>query len=487
MKLTKTDFIQYLNCPEALWLSKHRPEQAPKKEFSLFLEKLIREGFEVEEFATKLFPKAIELPKHGSHVTTKEALSGSAIHFLQASFEKGGMFARIDILERKNDGSFHIYEVKSSTKVRTTRKHNHLKDVCFQKFVMQESGYKVSGTSIIHLNGDYKRSGDLIPAELLKIQDVTSQVNELYDEVVLEIRQAISLLEMDEISMNGCSCRYTTRSNHCDCFSVFNPDVPVQSVYEIGYLSEKKLNNLIDENIYRIEDVDSEFDLNARQRNQVNSVKRKMPVVDIGKIHEQINLEYPLHFIDYETYASAIPLIDGIGPHQHIPFQVSIHTLRSDGTLTHSEYLSEKLEIPVDLWDHMKSFTGLDGTFISWHASFEKTRNTEMAEMIPEFKEYLEFMNENMFDIEDVFKENYVDGKFRGYTSIKKVLPVMVPGFSYSDLVVQDGTMAMDLWGNLVLDPDRIADKEQTKEQLLEYCKLDTLAMVEIFKKLKAL
>ena len=41
MQLTKTNFIQYLHCPESLWLLKNKEEDYPKGEFSLFLEKLI--------------------------------------------------------------------------------------------------------------------------------------------------------------------------------------------------------------------------------------------------------------------------------------------------------------------------------------------------------------------------------------------------------------------------------------------------------------
>ena len=62
-QLTKTDFIQYLNCPESLWLLKNKPSDYSKGEFSLFLEKLIKEGYEVEEYAKLLFPNGVDLPE----------------------------------------------------------------------------------------------------------------------------------------------------------------------------------------------------------------------------------------------------------------------------------------------------------------------------------------------------------------------------------------------------------------------------------------
>ena len=53
--------------------------------------------------------------------------------------------------------------------------------------------------------------------------------------------------------------------------------------------------------------------------------------------------------------------------------------------------------------------------------------------------------------------------------------------------MVQDGTMALDTWGRMVTDPNFDEDIELTRKNLLAYCKLVTLAMVEIYKVLKKL
>ena len=71
--------------------------------------------------------------------------------------------------------------------------------------------------------------------------------------------------------------------------------------------------------------------------------------------------------------------------------------------------------------------------------------------------------------------------------AIKKVLPVLCPKFSYLDLEVQDGTMALDTWGRMITDPNFSEEVEKTRKNLLYYCKLDTLAMVKIYEVLKNL
>lgn len=489
-QLTKTDFIQYLNCPKSLWLLKNRPEDYEKGEMSLFLEKLITEGYEVEEQAQKLFPNAITLPDFGDPSITKQALNENGKVFFQASFQtESGAFARMDILEKLDDGTFHIYEIKSSTSIKKDKKHNHLKDACFQKYVMTECGYTVSNVSIIHLNKEYIRSGNINPSELLVVEDVTDEIAELYSEVSSFIVDALRYINKEEIALNTCPCRENTRSNHCDSFKFFNPDVPEYSIYEIGRILRKRIGELTDMDVMKISDIPVDYEgLNEKQKLQMISRKEDRAVIDTEAIKESLSiLEFPLHFIDYETYASAVPKIDGVGPHQHVVFQVSIHTMQEDGSMKHYEYLAEKLELPEKLIEYMQSVTGDTGTYVSWHASFEKTQNKAMATWFPQYEEYLNNMSMRMYDLEDIFKKDYMDYRFHGSSSIKKVLPILCPELNYNELDVQNGTMALDTWGRMVLDPEFPDDIETTRKNLLEYCKLDTLAMVELYKKIKDL
>ena len=489
MQLTKTDFIQYLNCPESIWLLKNKPNEYPNGEFSLFLEKLIKEGYEVEEYAKQLFPTGIDLPENSTPQFTKQQLVSNNTIFFQPSFvTEKGVFARIDILEKLDNDSYHIYEIKSSTSIKKDKKHNHLKDACFQKYVLQECGIKVAKVSIINLNKEYVRQGYIISNELLNITEVTEELDDLYSTVVNEINAGVNFINKEIINQDECSCRYKTRSNHCDSFKYFNKDIPEYAIYEIGRISAKKVVELVEHNHTAILDIPLGFDLNTKQQAQVESVKQEAPIINKTAIENTLSkLKFPLHFVDYETYASAVPKVNGMSPHKHLVFQVSIHTLQKNGGLKHFEWLGKKMELPLEMLNQMQEFTDLTGTFISWNAPFEIGRNKDMINWLPQFTNYLTYMNSNMFDLMDVFKTDYVDYRFHGSTSIKKVLPVLCPQFSYQNLEVQDGTMALDTWGRMVTDPNFKGDIEQARKNLLDYCELDTLAMVEIYKKITTL
>ena len=236
-----------------------------------------------------------------------------------------------------------------------------------------------------------------------------------------------------------------------------------------------------------MEDIPDAIELNEKQQRQVRSVIECRPLIDEKRIVEMLDaLVFPLYFFDYEAASSAVPKIVGTKPWQQIPFQFSLHILDTDDVLIHKEYLNEVLSGAEGVVQALCEMIGETGSIISWHASYEKTMNKEMIKMYPQYAKKLQDINERMFDLEDIFKEAYTDATFCGSTSIKKVLPILCPHLSYKNLIVQDGTQAMERWFAMVEEKDEIK-RIKIKTDLLEYCKLDTFAMVELYKILKNL
>ena len=109
-----------------------------------------------------------------------------------------------------------------------------------------------------------------------------------------------------------------------------------------------------------------------------------------------------------------------------------------------------------------------------------------MTEAYPEKAVFLKSLIERTVDLEDPFKQDYVDIAFGGSTSIKKVLPVLVPELSYEHMDVANGTEAMEGWKKLISLPHS-PEKQALREAMLKYCELDTLAMVKIYQYLRNL
>lgn len=470
VQLTKTNFIHYLRCSKSLWVYKRDPENYPQGSFSTFLQKLAREGYEVEKYVRDFFA----------------AEDRRKVEFQRTFTTKDGLFAKVDAFEVTEGGRSILYEIKSSTSVKKDKKHDHLKDACFQKISAERAGQNIDQVLIVHLNGKYVREGEVVPRELLHFEDVTERVRDIYDETAAEMDQALAFLRQEEIDRAGCSCIFKSRAHHCDTFSYFNPEIPELSIFSLPYLSDKKRRELIADNIYDLREVPVDYPLSDTQSGVVLAAHAGKPQIDSGAIQKFLGgLQFPLYFFDYETFASAVPLLERISPHQHFPVQYSLHILGMDGTLAHKEFLQREPQLPGNLIEQMQQDFGANGSTVSWHASFEKKQNKEMAKWFPDKADFLSDLDGRMVDLEEVFKASYVDAQFDGSTSIKKVLPVLCPHLVYDELDVQDGASAMDAWQKMInADGD---EAEAIAASLLEYCKLDTFAMVEIYRLLAEL
>jgi len=487
MNLSKTDFKKYLICPKCLWLEKKRPEEFKPAEITQFLKKLIKEGYEVEKYAQKMFPSGVFVSGTDKEKIeqTKKLIEKKETIFQATFLTTENLFVKVDILKFDEEtGKWNLYEVKSSSSIKTDLMHNHIKDIAFQRAVLEKSGMDIGKSFLVHLNKEYIRDGELDLEKLFAFHNVTEAINDIEEETLREINEALSLLKKDEIDLNGCDCIYKSHGQRCDCFAQFNPQVPEYSTAHI--LRGAKLMELNDMRIFDVKNIPDDFKLTDAQREKVKLQKTGKPKIDKIKIDKILSeLQFPLHFLDYETLLQPIPELNGYKPNQQIVFQYSLHVLHEDGKLEHFEYLAEDMKNATSgLVESLSKNISKKGNIVVWHAQFERDRNKELAELHPEYKKFFEDLNSRIFDLKIIFSKHYLLPEFYGSASIKKVLPIMVPELSYKSLTVQDGTMAMSAWEEMINIERDLDKKEKIRIDLLEYCKLDTLAMLEIYRKL---
>lgn len=108
-----------------------------------------------------------------------------------------------------------------------------------------------------------------------------------------------------------------------------------------------------------------------------------------------------------------------------------------------------------------------------------------MADLHPKRAAFLNSLVDRTLDLEDLFKDAYVDIAFGGSTS-KKILPVLAPDLTYEGMEVASGTDAMESSARFINMKDGV-EKDGLRGAMLEYCKLDTYAMVRIFEEMERL
>ena len=104
-----------------------------------------------------------------------------------------------------------------------------------------------------------------------------------------------------------------------------------------------------------------------------------------------------------------------------------------------------------------------------------------------EFKTQLESIIERLKDLMVPFQKKwYYTSKMRGSYSIKQVLPALVPELSYSALNITNGESSKSTFLSMI-NKSFNGNELLSRNDLLEYCRLDTYAMVKIVDKLYSL
>jgi hypothetical protein len=483
-RLSKTKYVQGIICLKALWLSIYAPEkQAPP---SAGTEYRFKVGIEVGLLAQERFHDglAIETPSYLAAKAvdeTRSVMDSRPPAVFEAAFFFNNVLIRVDVLRNDSDqydGSSPIWdliEVKSTTTV----KPEHLHDVAVQKYVLEGCGITVGGVYLMHINTACT-SPDL--SELFTLAEVSSPVSEaqaLVPERLQRFEEVLSLEVEPEIDI-GAHC---DKPYECAFKGYCWRHVPDVSIFNIPRLKADQKTELIARSILRIEDLPSAYPLSDSQQKFVRLYRNGQPEIDSAGIRGQLSaLDFPLYFLDFETDSPAIPRYPGTHPYEKIPFQYSCHRLEKFDALSHCEYLHEELSDPRPyLVRSLIESIGGDGSIVVYNAGFERGVLKALAAQQPEWQEELLGMADRLWDLLDIFRLYYFDSAFGGSNSIKNVLPVLVPDLTYSELEVQDGTAAQIVWNELLYLED-CEEKDSRLSALRQYCRLDSLAMVEIFK-----
>jgi len=476
----------FLKHPAWLWLKKHRKEILPEP--SPALQARFYEGHLFESYAEQLFDDVTSLgfANYQDYLSlprrTRAALEAGAHVITQGRFEAGPITCIVDLLRRVDDTAFDLFEIKSSTGV----KEEHLYDLAFQRVVLEDAGFKLRKISVLHVDKSYVRAGAIDAKALTALADITDQVNELTDTTRRHIARAVDTI--DASTMPDPSPRFARLGAYQEWLEIYerlSGPLPADSIYRLPQANGKVITELEQAGLGSLMELHNFEKLNTAQRRFVEALQDGRRRVDRERIAGFLGgLRYPLTFLDYETSQSLIPPFDGTRPYQQLPFQYSLHIQETpDGPIQHRGYLHHDKTHPVPhLLQRLMADLPRRGSVLVWYQGFEKTRNAEMAEMVPEHAAFFDALNARVVDLMEPFKHGWViDKDFGGSNSIKKVLPVLVPDLSYDQLDIQEGETASRLWKQVVIDGQHAETAAKIFRELDRYCALDTWAMVRIY------
>jgi hypothetical protein len=132
-----------------------------------------------------------------------------------------------------------------------------------------------------------------------------------------------------------------------------------------------------------------------------------------------------------------------------------------------------------DLANSLLAHIASTGSVIVYNKTMERGVLKALARQFPEMGDGLRQISSRIWDLEQVFKKHYRHWQWGTKSSIKNVLPTLVPELSYKDLEVQEGGMASLEWLRMI-ETDDAKQKAAKANALKRYCELDTLAMVRL-------
>lgn len=492
--VSKSQFLDYLTCPKDAWFRMHQPD-LEEFEVSPSLQHMFDQGYEAEEYAIKLkvFEGMIEVKGRNAEGKKEvdELIARKVPAIYQPTFIADGFIIRCDVIKWDADsGKWDLYEIKSSSHRHDTGARDHISDAAFQAIVMERYGLPVGKIFIVHLNSEYVREGEIDVDALFVLNDSTAKVAARRVTVSPEMEEAKRYLTQEKEPKGGCDCVYFGRSSHCETFARSHPSVPEYSVHDLSYIgrSPNKLRKLIEQGVYHLHEIEDTSEFTDKQQNQIETHKSDTAMIDRGEIANVLaGYAFPLYFLDYETFAPAVPTYDGFSPYKRIPIQFSLHYIEKEGgELKHIEYLhTENTDPSAAVAKLLCESIDPSGTVLAWNVGFERSVTEELAARVPTHEKTLRRICTQMQDLMDIFSnQHYVHKGFGGRVAIEAVMQVMLPNMTYDHLPYTGQDVGFVWWGDIASSPQSTERSEKIR-LILEYCKQDTLVMVEIWRILK--
>jgi len=441
--------------------------------------------------------------------------------------DEKGIYRLLDEIDFEVDKQY--FNQKSKLYDRLSDIGRYVYDLAIQRYIIENDLKDKLPENVRYylavLNSEYVYDGkseyevDSNGNEIICLIDLTKVTEDLMDKIEIDRKKIEEYIFKCDITPyklgKHCEHKKTTKCKFCiTCFSHI-PEYNSIFSYIDGHFGFKDKNgnkyerfDLVNDGMISMLDVPTNY-LN-RRKNQIQKsvVETNKTYINKEKIEKGLEfIKYPIYHLDFETFPCPLPRHRGEKPYSQSVFQFSLHIEEKPGLCDknkdHYEFLAPDLkdyreEIIKKLIEYIKNA----GTVLVYSENFEKSRLKELGEIFPKYKKGLEKISNRIFDLLFLIKSNtkfyeelgfndeeaklfnYYHKDLNGSFSIKNVLPVFSK-LTYENMEVANGMEALSTFASFN-DLDEETYKKKYKA-LIEYCKQDTWAMVEILRGLRNL
>ena len=484
--MDKALYAAGLQCERRLWQLRHAPERAAAPQAGE--QERRAESLEVRLGARSCCPGGVavdEADQSAAQARTRQLLANPSVPAIfGAAFEHEGVQVRADLLERLPDGRFGLCEVKSAGSARP----EHLDDLALQLWVLRGAGLALGSVELWLVDATRRAGpGELDWSQYFVRRDVFEEARFLAEDVadrLAEQRGWLAGAEPERAPSPHCRA-----PRACEFIGHCTAGLPDDWIGRLPGLRSAEYEALRECGVTTIGAIPDSFPLKPRQARARQAQRGGGQFVAPGLARALAGSGPPAAYLDFEATSAARPIFPGTTPFQQVPFQWSLHRVDACGALSHAEFLAPAKGDPRRPFaESLVAELSREDLPIHVYSSYEARMLDSLASDLPDLAAGLAALVARLVDLLEVVRDHVYANGFAGSYSIKRVAPVLVPGFGYDDLDgIADGARAAVAIGALLrgaLDPEAEA---RVRAELRAYCARDTLALVELHRALRAL
>jgi hypothetical protein len=459
------------------------------------------------------YPQGIEIHEKNSekaYQATLELLSKHlSVVLFEAAFIDNGCYVRVDVLI-KEQNTIKLIEVKSKqVKLNqqgqpNTESRPLVMDLTFQYHVVSQALGKVYTVhpyfyqikpeyqSSLTYRGLFKVEEDgihlkqplaqaYLDSPILELKDANQLVQQTLTQGFKEhVKALVKAMQINQkldpkglgSKCKGCEFKVVMdqkKHGYQECWQLpqyaglKDEEFQQSGVFDIGF--GIRINDLTEEGHYRLDDAKTYLEgkpkPNQKQLLQVKKLINQDASIDIDRqgLHKELSqLMYPLFFLDFEAFPSALPIFPYYRPNQKVIFQYSIHKIEKVGQEEvishHAQFIDLASEDPtLKMIRSLKRDLGSQGS-VFMYSSYENTclnnvedwlnvhPEVEDKDALMKFIHSLTYRKKGsqwtrkpgqrvMIDLCDWVNKIYLDPATKGSNSIKKILPSVIQHSSY--------------------------------------------------------
>jgi hypothetical protein len=479
IRLSKSKYMAGRQCEKRLWLEVHRPDLI---EWDDSQAARLSQGTAFGELARELLGQGVlvdcgpDMPAAIAQTSDLIQKSKPPRHVFEATLSHQNVLVRVDALRRKG-ASFEIIEVKSAGSV----KEQYLDDCAVQTWVARGAGIDARRTWVAVADTQFVYTEEGNYTGLLRLEDVSAEVEERQAEVPRYVRRFRKVLRTDEPDIRtGAHC---TKPYECPFLSYCQAQEEPGTEFplELWCGSPKLMERLAEAGYSDLRDVPLEEVPKDKHRRMLTAIRKGKAVVTPELRRLLAALPYPRRYLDFEAMNFAVPRWLGTRPFEHIPFQWSCHVEKAAGLVVARGFLDTGGDDPRrELANSLIKTCGKRGPVLVY-GDYESKCLAALSRHLPDLAEALDGIRQRLLDLLPLMRDHYYHPSMGKSWSLKSVLPTVIPSLGYGDLGdVADGMAAQDAYLEAIDPATKPSRRAELKTALKRYCERDTLGLVEL-------